>query len=388
MTLKLDISKSRVKQITSKYKSLKTPGFVDVNKSTDIDRIISIAKRYRHYKKIILIGNGGSITSFWTYYKALPHDRKAYLLNTMDPDLIAGVKKKCYKNDTLVVVISKSGNTVGVIEDLLQFIDYKMLVITEGGALEEIALKRHFDLIEHPDVGGRFCGSSIVAYIPAAICGIDIKSIDKGIKAMYGKCAAQNSPAKKISSVFYQLSKKGYTEIFMPVYSPKLEGFINLAVQLIHESCGKKGKGMTIYGSLAPESQHHTNQRFFGGKANVIGLFVSIDKFHHMIKTDVPKDLKDVNLRYGRLDDIDNIELGKCVVYEFTGTYIDAVEKKIPLISLRLDMVDGESVGELVALFQYISVEFSSLLDVNPFDQPEVEKSKAISFDLRKKHKR
>ncbi len=95
---------------------------------------------------------------------------------------------------------------------------------------------------------------------------------------MYKKCLpavpVDENPALKLSSALYLLEKREFSEVFMPFYSVKMSGAIPLIVQLMHESVCKDGKGQTFYGALAPESQHHTNQRFFGGQRNVVGLFV------------------------------------------------------------------------------------------------------------------
>ena len=79
MAVKIDAANSKVdlKKFRCNAPPLADPVFVDVNKETDIAEILDTSKKYRKYKKIIVIGNGGSITSFWTYYTALKHDREA-----------------------------------------------------------------------------------------------------------------------------------------------------------------------------------------------------------------------------------------------------------------------------------------------------------------------
>jgi glucose-6-phosphate isomerase len=209
---------------------------------------------------------------------------------------------------------------------------------------------------------------------------------------MYARCAPsvriEENPALQLACVLYLLEKKRYSEIFCPIYSSKLACFSNLIVQLMHESVCKKGRGQTIYCADAPESQHHTNQRFFGGKKNVLGLFVTVNEQHDSgSRVKVPEPIKHIAVRGGTLGDIDNVPYHKSLEFEFEGTFRDAVSKKIPCIRLSLDKISAFSVGEFTGFWHYVAVYSAILRDVNPYDQPEVEYSKEISFELRKRHK-
>jgi glucose-6-phosphate isomerase len=269
-----------------------------------------------------------------------------------------------------------------------------MLPVTSPteGALSVIAKKEGLDIIPHPDVGGRFSGLTSSALAPALFFNMDIDNIDNGARAMYARCAPsvriEENPALQLACVLYLLEKKRYSEIFCPIYSSKLACFSNLIVQLMHESVCKKGRGQTIYCADAPESQHHTNQRFFGGKKNVLGLFVTVNEQHDSgSRVKVPEPIKHIAVRGGTLGDIDNVPYHKSLEFEFEGTFRDAVSKKIPCIRLSLDKISAFSVGEFTGFWHYVAVYSAILRDVNPYDQPEVEYSKEISFELRKRHK-
>lgn len=381
----IEVDYSGIKIKSNKKLRLERPAFV-IDKPP-IQLMKKIAKKYSKYKNIVVIGNGGSITSSFAFYTALGSKKKLYVVSTMEPDFLLKIKNECKKTDTLVIPISKSGNTVGVIEAIMAFIDYKMLIVTSPGkgAIYQIAQKLKIETIDHPEVGGRFSGRTTCGLLPGAILGLDINEINKGAISMYNKCQ-KGSDALKISNILFELDKKGYNEVFMPIYSTKLEGFSTLIVQLIHESSGKKGKGQTFLGALAPESQHHTNQRFFGGKKNMVGMFIRVKKQNDSkSKTKIPKTLLDIKLRDGKLKHLNNIPLEKSLEFEFLGTKKDADKNKIPNIVLTLDKITPKSIGEFLGLWQYIAVYSSALRRVNPFDQPQVENSKAISFELRKK---
>lgn len=396
MSINLEIyGEYDLKLIEGKLKDIKgveVPAFAKYQ--PDIERIKEISEKYKDYNNIVIIGNGGSITSFWAFYKALAEyksKKNAYIVSTMDPDYLSYVKEKCSPEDTLVIPVSKSGDTVGVLEVIFAFDGYPMFSITseDSGALREIAKKRNLEYLTIPkEIGGRYSGRTPCGYFPSVLFDIDIVEVDQGIKEICERCNPKNdieeNIALRLATFLYLMELKGYSEIFHPVYSPKLEGFTNLMVQLIHESSGKEEKGQTIYGSLGPESQHHTNQRFFGGKKNVVGLFLSVAKNEHQnLKTIVPSDLMDISLKDKSLDILSSIPLAKALEFEFRGTVEDAKNKKIPLAIVTIEEVNANNVGQYLAFIQYLAVYSSLLREVNPFDQPQVEDSKKISYELR-----
>jgi len=230
----------------------------------DLDELKEQVSKYQHFEKFIVIGNGGSITSFESYYRALWPKKEFFILSSMEPRLIKEVREKFEKDKTLIIVISKSGFNLGPIEILLGFLDYPaILVITNkhAGALREIAEKRGYPIIEHPEIGGRFSGATATAIVPAILAGFNSEEILSGIYAGYQR----KDEAYTFATELLNLETSGTEEIFLPIYNYYLMGSLNLIVQLMHESVCKNGKGQTFYGAFSPVAQHHTNQRFFGG---------------------------------------------------------------------------------------------------------------------------
>lgn len=372
----------------------------------DINHIGKISKKYAKFKNIILIGTGGAISTTYAIYKSLLlhlHDMKnkrmLYIANTVDPDYLDSIRKQCSEKDSLIIVASSSGINVTILETYLFFMNrgkYATIIIVNDteNTLEHMAEKEKLEIVMQPVITDRFAARTPMIYLPLAILGVDISAIDRGIAKMHDACciknlkANKNNPAINLSFALYELDKKGYDEIFMPIYSSMLDGFIPVITQLMHESVGKDGKGQTVLAVNAPESQHHTNQRFFGGKRNMIGAFVSLKEFAGRARTKVPKELHNLRLRTGVLGDLDSIMLGDAMRFEFEGTYHTAVKSKIPCVSIMLEKINSESVGEFLGLLHYIAFYSAVLRGVNPLDQPGVEESKKISFELRKKHAR
>ncbi len=222
--------------------------------------------------------------------------------------------------------------------------------------------------------------------------GLDTASLNKGLSSAYKrnnpKVAFHENPALNLASNMFLLEEKGFLEVFMPVYSYKLSSFLPIIVQLMHESFGKEEKGQSFFGDLAPESQHHTNQRFFGGRKNICGLFMRVlNQKDSQSKVNIPENLKDVPLKNHGLDSISGIPYEKALEFEYEGTYEDAVDKGIPVIDVSLDRIDEENIGEMMGFWQYVAVYSSILRSVNPYDQPMVESSKKISFSKRLQYK-
>lgn len=364
-----------------------TPEFVKY--SPDFDLIKQISNQYQQYPNILIIGHGGSITSFYGIYNALKEQAKkqAYFLSTVDPDYIWELKKELKPDNTLVIAISKSGETTTQIEALTQFAGYPLLIITgKNSPLRVIGEKLGAKIVLHPKIGGRFTGLTEVGLLPAGICGLDAASLYKGAHTFYYLYEKDNL-AWRAAEVLWQLEKKGFVDVFMPFYSHNLFPLSSLIVQLCHESFGKDGKGQTYFAHEAPESQHHTNQRFFGGQKNICGFFTTVENFSHPTLNVFSAAIHSVQIKGRHLADINKIPLEKAMEFEALGTMEDARISGIPLIHLSVSGFVPEEIGQLLAFWQLYAVYSSVLRNVNPFDQPQVENSKNISFNKRLEYK-
>ncbi|MBI5530883.1 MAG: hypothetical protein HY918_05330 [Candidatus Doudnabacteria bacterium] len=351
----------------------------------DFAQMEKLAQEYKDIKNILVIGHGGSITSFYGIYGALKEyaTKKAYFLSTVDADYIYELKKTLSPQDTLVIAISKSGETMTQIEMLAQFLEFPLLFITgKSSPLRAMADKLKAKIIMHPPIGGRYTAMTEVGLLPAAIVGLDVKNLYEGAKLFYYRYDKDNL-AFKAASVLYKLEAQGYVDVFMPFYTSRVFPLSNVIVQLCHESFGKNGKGQTYFAHEAPESQHHTNQRFFGGIKNICGFFTSVDNFDHKLVSVFPPQLHSVQLKGHALFDVNKIPLQAAMEYELLGTMEDARIQGIPMLHMSLASVTPFEIGGLLAFWQLYAVYASVLRGVDPFDQPQVESSKKISFNKR-----
>lgn len=381
-----EVESGYLERTEEEFEDIDAPDFAEY--SPDLEEIKEKASE-KDFENIVVIGNGGSITSFRAYlYAFLPEvDKDVRLVTTMDPDYLNRLSRELDIEDTLVVPISKSGETVGVIESLMFFMDrgYEVLAVTSDndGALRKIVEKRGLEWVEHPDIGGRFSGATETGLVPAALAGMDIEEIRKGAEEMYENLKPErDNAAKDLALRLYEAEKEGYDDILTPFYSTRLFGFYPLFVQLMHETVSKEGEGMTVYGDLGPEYQHHTNQRMFGGKEDIVPMFFRTETHEHA-EIEIPDDLEDIGIRGKKLVDLEDNTYSEALRSEYSGVKKALDDEERPNITLTLHELSFEAAGELVAFMQYLAVYSAYLRDVDPFIQPDVEKSKQIGFEER-----
>lgn len=234
--------------------------------------------------------------------------------------------------------------------------------------IEEKGLER----FPHPaEVGGRYTAGQNNALLPLALAEGNAetsKKLDAAFEAAHVRlrpsAAAGENMAKAMALRFWRAELAGYTELFLPIYAKALSGLGALIVQLVHESYCKAGKGQTILFAEAPESQHHTNQRYFGGRGDMAGLTIRVNSFGN-----------DFQLGGG-------VSAGEFMDLEHAGVTAEAERTRAPHMVLTLDGLGAEDVASAVALWQWVAVYGGLLRGVNPFDQPAVEGSKKTTIEM------
>ncbi len=338
------------------------------------------------FSDIVIVAHGGSINSFYGLYNALVDatSLRVHFLSTTDPDYIFQLKQKLSPDHTLIIAISKSGETVTQLEALTHFLQFKLMVITSPDTpLYDIGVRMNAQLVPHPPIGGRYTGMTEVALLPAALCGFNIKELFAGAQEYY-RLFNEDNLAWRAASILWQLERDhNYFGVFMPFYSHYLFPFSQLIVQLCHESFGKGELGQAYFAHEGPESQHHTTQRFIGGRKNLAGFFVGQDSFNHDLSTLVPPSVQSVDFHNQKLDLLSGIPLSKSLEFELVGTMEDARIKGIPLLHLNVHGRNFIEMGRFLAFWQLYAVYGSLLRGVNAFDQPQVEAGKHISFTKR-----
>lgn len=375
--LTLDIKNSKGSPVNFlKNIEKKRQGFYKViDDKKALGKIETLAKKLKNnFDYFVVLGIGGSALGTICLKNALkPRDHeKLFVIDNIDPDFIKEIENKIEIKKTLFIVVSKSGNTL---ETLSQFFYFRKKITDQK--LDEKkhfvfitgAKKENYQTLDVPEnVGGRFSVLTAVSLFPAMLIGVDIKKIITGAKKMrdrfLSKDVKKNLPFL-LAKTQYDFYKKGFkTNVLFP-YSNSLSSFSNWAVQLICESTGKKSKGITIVPALGATDQHAQSQLFHEGPNDKLIIFFEIEKFKNTLK--IPNEIAK------------NLTFGKLLNIEKTSTEKSLQNAKRPTLTIKLDEISEETLGELFMLFEGATAFLGEFFSVNAFNQPGVEHSKKLT---------
>jgi len=174
---------------------------------------------------------------------------------------------------------------------------------------------------------------------------VDIDSLLEGAR----KALSNPENAHKNGLLHYLLNKDhGKTISVMMPYSDCLYDFGRWYAQLWGESLGKEGKGQTPLVALGPQDQHSLAQLFLDGPKDKVVTIMTV-KTH----------AKD--------------PLGQLLLREASATAQALHEKKCPCVSIHLDDLSPQTLGELLMSYQIQTAFTGHLMGINPYDQPAVE---------------
>jgi hypothetical protein len=196
----------------------------------------------------VLLGMGGSSLAPEVFRRTFG-TREGYLrlhvLDSTDPDQVKAVMDALDLERTLFVVSSKSG---GTIETLSQFKIFHarqgdgshfVAVTDPGSGLEALAEEHSFRRIFHgdPEIGGRYSALSAFGLVPAALIGADLRGVLAGARA------ADREDGLRLGCAMGELALAGRDKLTFVVDEP-LSSFGLWVEQLIAESTGKQGRGI------------------------------------------------------------------------------------------------------------------------------------------------
>lgn len=353
-------------------------------------------------KNIAIIGIGGSTLGTYAIYNFLKfHKRKnktlkkdIFFFESTDPVNLNGTISEFDLEDTLFIVISKSGTTIETISifkylnSLVKMDSSNLLIITENDSkLNYFAQKNSIKTFDIPkNVGGRFSVLSNVGLVPLYLAGFDIDELLNG--------------ARKISTSFFEqyelythLLKKARTYFeFKDIYnintvfsySQLLEGFNKWYIQLWGESLGKidannTNQGLTPIGLLGPVDQHSFLQLIVEGKRDKTVTFIKIKDF----KDDTR--IASISLEgLEELDYINNLNFKDLINLQADATIesVHEYKKDIPIDLIEIEEISEFEIGKLLFYYMLLTSIVGKFLRINSYDQPGVEGGKVILKDL------
>ncbi len=324
-------------------------------------------QNFKKFNDFNLIGMGGSILGTEAIYDFLNHKIKkkfSFFSN------LQNIKIKRIKKKSLNIIISKSGNTLETISNLNLILTKqkknKNLIITENkkNILRVIANKLKADVLDHKNyIGGRYSVLSEVGMVPAELMGLNEKKF-KQLNFLVKNKAFINYLIQNVSSIYSNITQGKKNSVILN-YDEKLNNFLKWYQQLSAESLGKKSKGMFPIISTMPKDNHSLLQLYLDGpKNNFFSFFISRErnafKFNKAYLFDELKHLKKKNI-----DEVLHAQK-KATQNVFN-------KKKLSFRSFEVINRSEESLGELFTFFVLETLMLSSLLNVNPINQPSVE---------------
>ncbi len=321
----------------------------------------------KKYNEFNLIGMGGSILGAQAIYDFLSNKikKKFFFFNNLQNFKITKSNKK-----RLNIIISKSGNTLETLSNLNIILTKqkknKNLIITENkkNILRGMANKIKSDVIDHKNyIGGRYSVLSEVGMVPAELMGLNEKKF-KRLNYLVKNKAFINFLIQNVSSIHSNIIK-GKKNCVILNYDEKLNNFLKWYQQLSAESLGKKGNGFFPIVSTMPKDNHSLLQLYLDGpKNNFFSFFISRERhplrFNNSNLTEELSHLKKKNLYQ--------------VLYaQAKATQNVFNKKKLSFRSFEIINKSEETLGELFTFFILETLMLSSLLNVNPINQPSVE---------------
>jgi len=343
------------KEVADEAQVKNSLGWADLASSPPfaIDEIVALAGNIRRegLDAVVLIGQGGSSQASMTitnlFEQSQGIDVDFYTLDSLSPVFVNDALEASDPARTLYIVSSKSGSTIEplMLERVVwAYVSGKLgsvgaakrfVAITDPGSkLEQMALVKDYRYVlsSPADVGGRFSALCVFALFPCACAGIDIKKVVDGAALMEQRCAADSAdnPALDLACFIFDGYQKGRDKIAF--VTPQSGAVFGLWLeQLIAESTGKLGKGILPY----------------------IETDTSLLQVPH----------EDRLVFAYSIGDLEGFE-----------DSLGLIESSIPFRHYSLDSIDD--LFGLFVLWEYVTALVGLLMDINPFDQPDVEDTK------------
>ena len=377
----------------------------------EFEKIKKCAKKIQEDSDIlVVIGIGGSylgaravIESLThTFYNLLPKEQRKtpqilFVGNNLSGNYITEMLELIGDKDFSVNVISKSGTTTEpaiafrifreVLENKygLKEARKRIYVTTDEkkGALKELATTEKYETFVIPDnIGGRYSVLTPVGLLPIAVAGVDIDALMEGAAFAQQKYSDQNlkyNSCYQYAALRHILYQKMKNIEILVTYEPKMHYFIEWWKQLFGESEGKEKRGIYPSGAEFTTDLHSLGQYIQEGRRNLFETVLAMDKVDKTMKIQYDEDnLDGLNYLEGKTIDFVNKKA-------MEGTILAHEEGDVPNIVIHLEKLDAKTLGHLIYFFELACSVSGTLLGVNPFDQPGVERYKTNMFRLLKK---
>jgi glucose-6-phosphate isomerase len=322
-------------------------------------QVVAFADAVRRggFRHVVLLGMGGSSLGSEVLNRVVggrPGFPALHVLDSTVPGSVNAVRNTIDLERTLFIVSSKSGSTLEpnlLLEYFLHEVSARageesgkqFIAITDpGSSLEKTARERAFRqvFLNPTEIGGRYSVLSLFGLVPAALIGIDIDRLMAGAARTTEQCrpavATGDNPGVQLGAYIAACTRLGRDKLTF-LTSPGLRSFGLWAEQLIAESTGKEGQGVVpIMGEPSLTLTMYADDRAFV---------------------------------YLRLEGDENAETDRL--------QRQLADAGFPCLTLNGE--DTYSLGGEFYRWEYATAVVGTLLGINPFDQPDVQRAKDAS---------
>lgn len=346
------------------------------------------------YEQVAVIGIGGSSLGAQALIQSIKpeklEDHSIIFFDNVDAkSFYRRLEKIKDSTRTLWVVISKSGGTIETLsqtEFIEQYLQKKFsasmtdntVVITEkkSSALNDWASINDCKILEVPkSIGGRYSVLTPVGLFPAICLGIDVKALLSGAK----HALESQDDVCEILSQFCQSQQRQEWATYFFHYCDDLSYWGLWTQQLWAESLGKRHKlDSTLAEPLSvplaargSTDQHSVLQQIAEGNFKKFVCFLRVgesEKYGEVLN----RTLFSSSL-------LKEKDLGALLRAEVEGTQQALSEANVNNMTLQVNSLNESSMGYLFMLMELVVSTLGIMYQIDPFNQPGVERSKVIA---------
>lgn len=327
-------------------------GWLETDKTIDLERLKKLQASVRGgaFKHVVLLGMGGSSLAPEVLYQTFGKQEgfpEFLVLDSTDPSRIKAVETAIDLKQTLFICSSKSGGTIETTMLGEYFYERsgkngsQFIAITDADSPVEARAKanNYRDIFLNPaDIGGRYSALSYFGMVPAALMGLDLDQLWAEAARMMKACSqiipTSQHPGLWLGAIMGVLGQQGRDKITI-IPSQSIASIGNWIEQLIAESTGKEGKGvLPVVGGTVGNPHDFSSDRLF--------IYLRVDE-------DPSNEALDNGIR----------------------TLREAGHPRVTLYLPNKYALAGEFFR-----WEYATAVAGKILDINPFDEPNVTESK------------
>ncbi len=304
-----------------------------------------------------LSNNAGKFISEESMPTSCP--KKVIYLDSLDKVEIDEKLSAINLSNTLFFSLSKSGNTnetyllTKYILEIWQVLPQNLYIISPSNdnLLGNLAKSSATQFFEHDYmVSGRFSIISNASLLPAAVAGVDISKVINGACAKVSDVIMNGTNICRLAEYYIEQYFLGRHIFVMLNYSYQLDGLCRWRQQIIAESLGKNGFGITPVIARGTFDQHSQLQLYLEGPD---------DKFYEII----------TNNQKGT-------DMAVSLAAHASNIYQALTHQKRPVILNNFQINEETIIGQIIDT-QLCTLLIAEHLAINPFNQPSVDKYKS-----------